>query len=541
MKNIFNIKKNYFNYFLFFFTIVGVYLSLNIGITHDEAHSTWIWELNKKKILKILFDINYEVISLNESLGYNQDFNLIALDSFHGFYGIGFYLASFPFEKLITFFYNLDFINEEGKQLLTKHPFVLIYFVIGGLYLKKILFLITNNELTSNLSSIFFLTYPYLFGHSLFNVKDIPLMSVWIVCTYFFAKIMLEFFDHKKVRFKKIFIISMLTAHLLSLRISGILIFIEYLFFIFFFIHFYKMNFIYFLKSTYKFVLIFLFSFLFFLYSFYPSLWADPLRFFDSISFMSQHFQSVCTVTLGECMKAQNLPSSYVFIWLFYKLPIFILFGILVFIFTEKKIFSNKQNVLILGPLISSVVTIIFLLIFFDVNLYDELRQILFIFPLIFIISIVAINQFLKKFFSIFISLFIIFFLYQNLKLYPYNYLWINNFNLFTEVNKNFEKDYWGVSTKKIAQYFNKNELNKNECLISNRNNGIKYFLNRQNTCLKTFNNLHKKNNRPFYIALTERSLNKGTPNQCDLISGQSIYINFSNEKIDLAKIYKCD
>ena len=366
-------------------------------------------------------------------------------------------------------------------------------------------------------------------------------MSVWIVCTYFFSKIMFEFFENKKVNIKNILMISILTAHLISLRVSGVLIFIEYLFFILFFTDIYKINFIHFLKTTYKFILVFLLSFLFFLYAFYQSLWRDPLRFFESISFMSQHVQSVCTVTLGECMKAQNLPSTYIFIWLFYKLPILILFGILVFIFMEKKIFSNKRNILILGPLISTVVTIIFLLVFFDVNLYDELRQILFIFPLIFIISIVAISQFLKKFFSIFISLFIIFFLYQNFKLYPYNYLWINNFNLFTEVNKNFEKDYWGVSSKKIAEYFNKNELSKNECLISNRNNGIKFFLKKQNTCLKPFSNLHKKNERPFYVALTERSLNKGTPNQCKLISDESIKINFSNEKIILAKIYKCD
>ena len=541
MKNFFNIKKNYFNYFLFFFTIIGIYLSLNVGITHDEAHSSWIWELNKKKILNIFFDINYEVKSLNESLGYNQDFNLIALDSFHGFYGVGFYLVSFPFEKLISIFYNFDFISEEGKQLLIKHPLVVIYFVIGGFFLNKILFLITENKLTSNLGSIFFLTYPYLLGHGLFNTKDIPLMSVWIVCTYFFAKIMFDFFENKKVNIKKIFIISLLTAHLISLRVSGVLIFIEYLFFVLFFIHLYKMNFIYFLKISYKSIIIFLSSFLLFLYSFYPSLWGDPLRFFDSLSFMSQHVQSVCTVTLGNCMRAQNLPSSYIFIWLFYKLPIFILFGISVFVFIEKKIFSIDKNVLILGPIISSVLTIILLLIFFDVNLYDELRQILFIFPLIFIISIVAISQLLKKFFTIFISLFIIFFLYQNFKLYPYNYLWINNFNLFTEVNKNFEKDYWGVSTRKIAQYFNNNELSKNECLISNRNNGIKYFLNEKNACLKPFNDLHKKNKRPFYVALTERSLDKGTPNQCILVSDQSIKINFSNEKIILAKIYKCD
>ena len=86
-----------------------------------------------------------------------------------------------------------------------------------------------------------------------------------------------------------------------------------------------------------------------------------------------------------------------------------------------------------------------------------------------------------------------------------------------------------------------KTKLSNNECLISNRNNGIKFFLNQQNACLKPLSDLHKKNKRPFYVALTERSLKKGTPNQCDLINEQSININFSNEKIFLAKIYKCD
>ena len=26
-------------------------MSLNVGITHDEPHSNWVWELNKKKYL----------------------------------------------------------------------------------------------------------------------------------------------------------------------------------------------------------------------------------------------------------------------------------------------------------------------------------------------------------------------------------------------------------------------------------------------------------------------------------------------------------
>jgi hypothetical protein len=38
-----------------------------------------------------------------------------------------------------------------------------------------------------------------------------------------------------------------------------------------------------------------------------------------------------------------------------------------------------------------------------------------------------------------------------------------------------------------------------------------------------------------------ERGINKGTPNNCDLIYEEKIKINFSKEEISLAKIYKCN
>jgi len=37
-----------------------------------------------------------------------------------------------------------------------------------------------------------------------------------------------------------------------------------------------------------------------------------------------------------------------------------------------------------------------------------------------------------------------------------------------------------------------------------------------------------------------ERSLNKGTPINCTLIHEESIKINLSQEKVSLAKVYKC-
>ena len=272
----------------------------------------------------------------------------------------------------------------------------------------------------------------------------------------------------------------------------------------------------------------------------HPNFWDDPKKFFDAIIFFSKHIQTVCTVTLGECMPTQDLPPSYIFIWLLFKLPILILFGLILFPILEKKLFLSKNNILILGSLTVTVLSIILVFSIFKVNLYDEIRQILFLMPLIFIISLTLLFNFKKKLSNYLVSIFIIFFVVQNIKIFPYNYLWLNNFNILINVNKNFELDYWGVSTKNIASFLNSESADEKICIISNRNIGIKYYISNQNKCFKPFNTLHQKNERPFYVALTERALRKGVPNGCSIINEEKMKLNFSKEEIVLAKIYKC-
>ncbi len=525
MKKYYKLQDNYFYIFLILFFIIGTILSLNVGITHDEAHSNWVWDLNKKKISNIF-------LSTNHDIGY--------LDTYHGYYGVGFYFLSSLVEIFLLKIFDFSSINQEGKILLTKHPTVFIFFILSGIYFRKLLLVLTSDKTFSNLSTIFYLTYPYLLGHSFFNIKDIPFMSVWLICTYYLIKNLNNLFLTEKIKKKDLYIFSFITAYLLSLRISGVLIFIEYLIFFIFYLNNSKFKLRDILKFQYKNLIKFFSIFLILSYVFYPSFWNNPFNFLTAIKFMGEHIQTVCTTTLGNCMNAQNLPVSYIFIWLFFKLPLIILLGLFMFAFIEKKIFLNKINVIILGSLITLIFTIIFLLILLNVNLYDELRQILFLFPLIFITSLKIIHFAFKKMSSVLVVIFIFFFIFQNTKLYPYNYIWLNNFNYLLNVNKNFELDYWGVSTKEVANFMDSLE-NNNECIISNRDNGIKFFLKNQQTCFIPFNNLHKKNKRPFYVIMTERFLKKGVPNRCNLIYSEKKKLNFSNENLNLAKIYRCD
>ena len=58
--------------------------------------------------------------------------------------------------------------------------------------------------------------------------------------------------------------------------------------------------------------------------------------------------------------------------------------------FTEKLIFDNKKRVIYFGTILSSVLLILLILIFKKVHLYDEIRQVMFLVPLIFILGLTS-------------------------------------------------------------------------------------------------------------------------------------------------------
>ena len=519
-----NLKKNFFFLFLIIFLGLGIYSSINIGITHDEFHDYYVYESNKNYILNKFFGTNYDTTYLT---GISK------------FYGSGFhYISSFiePFSK------NIFFSNSQAeltKILLSKHISVFLFFLCSGLILKKIIKILTGNELQAQISTIFYLVYPYLLGHSFFNIKDIPFLTVWIICTYLIIKIIQIIFYQKKNFIKELILLSIFTAYLLSIRIAGVLIFIQYLVFILVLMSVNNNNIFKFIKIYLKEIILFIFITLFLFIALQPSFWGNPFLIIDSIKAMSQHLQTVCTVTLGECMPAQNLPPTYLPIWFFFKLPLIIIFGLISFFFVEEKIKKQKLDYIIFIALVFSVLILLALLILMNVNLYDEIRQVMFLLPIIFIISLSSLYYYSKKMFYLFIPTFIILFTLQNFKIYPYNYVWINNFSHITKVNNVFELDYWGASTRNISKFLSKN-INYDQCIISNRNDALKSFLNKSQ-CFIEFKNLHKSNNRPFIVSFMERALKKGTPNNCKLIYEEKRSLNFSKEEIIFAKVFKCD
>jgi len=509
---------------------VCLYLSVNTGITTDELVDQYKWSLSLNAI-KDFFG--------HDNNGYQNLYNYI-----WKYHGMGFHYFSHIYLLTVGHFVEFEKFSEDISKVLLNHTLIFITFFLSAVFSKKIVNLLINDRFFSNIFLVFYLFYPYLLGHGFYNPKDMPFLFVWILSTYTSIKIVLKIHRGNKISLFNILSLSFVTGFLFSIRISGILILLQY--FISFLIasralnlSFYKIIKLYSLK-------IFLFSFLTLIFTiiFYPILWKNPFMLIDVINHFKDVPYGVCTLTFGKCMDALNLPSSYIFIWLFFKLPLLSFIGLLLFPLIEKKIFIESTRQIIIGSILLTIVSIIFLLIFFEANIYDELRHILFIFPLILIVSFTCIYFFSKKLllYISFISIFI--FSIQNINMYPYQYTWFNPLGNFININNNFEIDYWGVSGRYIAKKINNNvrlSNHKDKCIYVAPKHIIEPFISDDFKCIKPFLSIYPKSTEQYILIKYMRNLRRENPDNCELIFEENYNLNLFTKKLKLGEVFLCN
>ena len=527
-------KKNsdyVFNLFLFFYLILGFYLSANTGISMDELADQYIGETNVEAI-KYFF-------------GYNENGYLNLLEFQDKFHGAGFQYISQIYILIASIIVKLEKFSEETSKILLSHNLIFFTFFLSGIFAKKIVNLLIKDKLYSNIFLIFYLFYPYLLGHGFYNQKDMPFLFAWILSTYISIRIFLKIYENENVPFLNFFFLSLSTSFLISIRIPGILILLQYL--ITFIITssllrdpFYKILKIYFYK-------IFLFLCFTLLLSIlcYPIFWKNPLIIFDAINTIRDYPLGVCTLTLGKCMEATKLPYNYIFIWLFFKLPILSLIGLMLFPFAERKIFSQPTRQIILGSILLTLISIILILIFLEANIYDELRHVLYIVPLILIISF-SITYFFSKKLLLYVAFLSIFsFSIQNINMYPYQYTWFNLFSNFININSNFELDYWGVSGRNIAEKINNNDQllhYRDKCIyVPLPKHIIEPFISTDFNCIKPSLSIYPKSTEKYILVKYTRLIRRENPSNCKLIIEESYNLNLFKDKLIMGKVFICN
>ena len=516
-------------FILSIYLIVGIFLSLNTGISHDEYHEQLNWEINLKAIKDF-----YETGKYEDLLEYK--------DRYHG---IGFNFLSQPFQYLIKdLLLNYSNVNEYGSILISKHLVIFILFFISGLFFYKICLIFYNDKNFALIALFIFLLYPYFLGHSLINPKDMPFLSFWVISTYVVCKILKKLYKQETVPIKYIVYLSIATSFLISIRIVGFLIFLQFLIFIITFTEIKKESFLNLIKNNIKNLFLLLFTLIFFIYLLNPIFWHDPIEVFNSLKWMSKYQQDVSTLTLGEYMKSLNLPASYYFIWLFFKLPVLIILGFLLFPFIEKKFIKNNLNNILTYSIIFTCLIILFLFILLDVAIYNEIRHVMFLIPLIFIVSLNNLYLWSKKFYYFSGIIVAIFFVLENISINPYQYTWMNSFSKFYKINKNFEVDYWGISNKSlyssIVKHSSQNNFNKNNCVYGDLYSKV-FMENEKFKCFKMYSELDAARERPYYVMQNHRNLKRSDPKDCKRIITENYKYSFSNQTINVGSAWYCD
>ena len=528
-----NKKKFSIIFILITYFIIGSYTSVNNGISFDEKHEQLNWNFHSK-----LINDYYNYLFLNDKI--TEEIKN-EYKPFVG-YGVGFQLISQPIQSFLKNILNHNRnIDNYGALLISKHFVVFLFFFVSGIFFFLILRKIIDNENFALLATSIYLTYPYLFGQSMFSPKDVPFMAVWLTCTYVICDIFDKLISKKKLSFKNVLALSLITSYLLSIRIAGLLIFVQYVIFLVLFASISKNNILKILKENWANTVLFTTSLTFFFFLFYPPFWIDPSLVIDSIRIMANHFNNVGTTTFGKIMYAKNLPSTYLLIWLVVKLPLIILIGLFLIPFCEKKIFTNDRKSILFGSILLSVIIIPLILIIRNTHLYDELRQVMFIIPLIFIIGLIAIYTFSKKFFYVIGSLTIIIFVIENIKINPYQYVWFNLPSRIVDLHNKFELEYQGLSGREIAKHMRTLE-NQSLCVLANPIHGVKHFLDNTNyKCFDIWQKVDTDYKRPFYAVQNVRNLKKSMPYKCKSIFETKFKLLFYKKSFVTGKLLRCD
>ncbi len=526
----YNLRKKILFLFLFIFFVSGSIASLNVGISHDEYHEEENWKYNlylSKKIYNNLFS--------------SEDNQLIIKEYKDKYYGIGFQIISQPIQYFlkdhVSKYQNID---EYGAKLISKHFVVFLFFFISGVTFYLILRKIIKNKNFCYFSTLIYFFYPYLLGQSFFNSKDIPFMAIWLLCSYLSFNIIEKLNKKNIINNSSIFLFGLLTAYLLSIRITGILIFIQYLITFLLFIGSKNKSYYDFLKEyLYKFFQ-FIFYFLVFTYFFNPVYWTNPLEIVNAIKSMSYYYHDICTQTLGSCMRAKDLPPTYIPIWLSVKLPFLILLGIFLIPFTERRIFSNNNNKVIFGSILSISLLIPLILIIGNTNLYDEIRHLIFLVPFFFILGTVSIFIISKKLYYLIGVITLSIFIYENIKINPYQYIWFNLPSRYLDLTNKFELDYQGLSGKEIANKILEIESNKT-CILTSPIHSVKPFLSKQQfDCFDIWQYVDAGYQRPFLAVQHVRNIKKGIPYNCVSIYESSFNLLLHKKKFTTGKLLKC-
>ena len=527
----------FFEILLFLCIVVfGIYAAMMSGISADEEteFNTFLVNLAAYKGLLAGDFSPYQTL-----LQYHDRY-----------YGIGFHLISHGLGNFLTQF-NLPVLqlNEIGSRLIWAHAINFLAFIVSGIVFRQCLLVLTGHKLVSNLGMFVFLLWPYLLGHALMNVKDIPFLLAWLCCSYQLLRMLTIFQDASRNWITQFVILGLLTGWLISIRVSGVLIFAQYFCFSLIYIG-YSWN-----RGDARFSIqksIYLgFAFaapaLLILFFLYPILWHDPFEIINAIAYMSKHPWLGSTLTAGELIEPKTRLIFYLFSWIIVKLPVLMVLGICLTPIAIYKVVSTRKislQQLMTVCLALSIASILGILILKRVALYNELRQILFIFPVLLLVSIVALFSISQRLTILGLLLTGAFMVVDDIDLMPYQYSYVNEIARQTQLGKKYETDYFGLSVAQTARWLNQSDINgSTQCIYVPSPQQWKYEIDPiKFPCVQAYPGDLSLIKEPFmFFVQPKGNVSYSAPPWCHLAHVEQRLLSFSKATLNMGELYQCN
>lgn len=424
---------------LIFFILVGLSNFDKYGISYDE--------LEHRKIGRVTFDYIF-----------SESKELLSLESRD--HGPVFDVAFVIIEKVFRF--------EDSRNIyLAKHLFTHILFLISGYFCFLLIDFLYKDKLLASIGYLLIVLNPLLYAHSFFNPKDIPFLSMFLICLY------LNVIASEKLRIKYFIILGVGVGLLIGIRIMGIILFLMIITFLIMSLLGEKYN-----QKSFKrmimLILIFFLTTILTLYICWPFLWENPIsNFIYAFNTMSKHPGWNFKVLFeGQFINSTEPKWNYIPVWFCITTPVFYLIlglsGIIILSYhiikSPLKIFSNlniRNNLFFALCFLSPVIIIIIL----KSNVFDGWRHLYFIYPAFVLLICSSLNMAFKSGFR---NLFVVFtFLYFTyiisfmVKNNPFQHIYFNeltNTQTPEYIKSQFELDYWGTSYKQQLEFILKKD-----------------------------------------------------------------------------------
>lgn len=421
---------------LVFFTIAGLLIFDDYGISWDEPGSHEIGTLNYKYI----FSGDKELLTYPE-----KD------------YGIAFELPLVIIERLAGL--------EDSRQIyLARHLLTHLFFLMSAFFFFKLIDLLYKNKVLASIGFLLIVLNPLLYAHSFMNSKDIPFMDMLIICFYLSA------IAFKSKKTKHFILLGMLTGLLVNMRIIGILPFACIIFL--------QMMDIVGNESAGRkkntlLLAAFLLTSVSTLYISWPYLWPDPVKnFLLAIQRMSKYTWYGDLLFNGTYVRSTRIAWYYIPVWFGITTPIpYLIAGFMGLILIVFHFFRRPldfiRNTLKRNNLFYVVCFFapVFAVIYLKSVLYDSWRHLFFIYPSFVLMGIYGLHIiFTTRARNItLIAMFIIFCFsgYFMIRNHPFQQVYFNNIvdtKTPEHLRKQFELDYWGSSYMQSLEYILKND-----------------------------------------------------------------------------------